>query len=95
MPLRRPRDRAAEVVDEAHREVPVGARDVDRREALHARVLRRELLRVGRELREARRELLDPGLRVRVGPVGDDARAGVVRHAVELAAVDRPTPRGP
>src|SRR5205085_379425 len=81
------RDRAAVVVDEAHREVPVGARDVDRREAPLA-VPRPELLRDRGELRQTLRRLrLD--LLVQVGPVRDHARPGVVRHAVELAVVGR------
>ena len=78
------RDPAAVVEDEAHREVPVGAGDVDRREAL-LRVLRqrasshRPTYCGGR-----RRQLRDAGLLEEVGAVGDDARAGVVRDAVRL-----------
>src|SRR5207302_4240018 len=48
------RDRAAVVVDEAHREVPVRSGDVDRREALLA-VPRPKLLGDAGELREALR----------------------------------------
>ena len=82
--LARDRDRAAVVVDEAHRDVPVRARDVDRREGLGL-VLRAELLGAGGELGEARRDL-PPACLEQVGAVGDDARARVVRNAVDLAA---------
>src|SRR5204863_9957128 len=80
------RDPAAEVVDEGQGCVPVGAGDVDGREALLAELLV-ELLRICREFTEALRSGLDPRLPEQVGAVGDDAGAGVVRHPVELPAV--------
>ena len=94
MPLTCVRDAAAVVEDEAHRDVPVGAGDVDRREAL-LRVLREQLLRVGRVLGRRRRQLRDPGRLEQVVAVGDDPRARVVRDAVASCRRTRPRPRGP
>src|SRR5207249_3363620 len=75
---------------EAECEVPVGARDVDRGEPLLPELLEQRLP-LGGELVDARWDL-QPDLLEQVGAVRDDARAGIVRDAVELAVV--PARRG-
>ena len=81
-------DRAAVVVDEGHRGVPVAAGEVDGGVVLVRLPERGHQLGVGRvELGQRLRHLRDPGLLVLVGAVDQSARAGVIRHGVELPVV--------